>query len=170
MGYQEGQHKNFSQADKDKSDPQSKRISAEFLQQIDPQYHLDIPTDEQPEMYSKYDFEIGYGAMSYTVETEQKLRWITNDGTFRVASDNFPNGVCYQTVDVSGRKWSSIANTFIMFNGTFDTLCMTEMSNVLSAPVGRKNTSRGTKKEPFFNVPKELFTFYILQGGEWKLV
>ena len=114
-------------------------------------------------MYSKWDFIINYNGLPIPVETEQKLGWTSNDGTFFVSGRERP------TVDVSGRKWKSEAKLFIMLNGSFDSLCFTEMQNVLNAPMSGKNTRIGTKNEMFYNVDPKLFKFYFLKNGIWTL-
>jgi hypothetical protein len=167
MSYQEGQNKHFSKRDYDRSDPHSKATSAAFLQQLDPAYQLQISLHDQPNMGPAYDFTIQYGGQPLTVETEQKLGWISSDGTFVVVSPAVPDGRTYKTVDVPGRKWKSTADLFIMLNTGFDALCMTAMKNVKDADMKGKNTSVGTLDELFFKVPIEQFEFYFVTDGTW---
>ena len=170
MTYVEGQHKKYSQEDSDRSDPTCRRVSAEFLMQRSRQFYLDVPLDEQPNCYGDWDFQIMYGTTRMSVETEHKLGWISNDGTFLIASPKCPEGRIYPTVDVSGRKSKSIADIFIMCNRNYDALCMTDMKNVIEANRRDKDTSVGTKQEAFFKVRKDLFKFYVLRDGIWQKV
>jgi hypothetical protein len=156
-------HKKYSAEDKDRSDPRSKEVSCNFFLQLDPKFTLATPLSDQPEMYKLYDYTIIYGQRPYTVECEHKLGWTSSDGTFYVSGRLRP------TVDVSGRKWQSTADAFVMLNTDFTALCLTDMKNVLAAPMSKKNTRVGTKDELFFNVPLDKFKFYFLSGGTWEL-
>ena len=155
--------KKFSRQDLDRSDPRSKQVSVDFLQKV-AGYTLKTPLSEQPEMYKKWDFTMYSGDNPVQIETEQKLVWTTTDGTFSVY------GIERPTVDVSGRKWESQADLFIMLNSTFNALCTTEMKTVHAAPLTPKRTKVGTSNELFYNVPVEQFRFYVLTEGEWVRV
>ena len=174
--YQDGEHKQYSQEDSDVCDPQSRIVSADFLCQYNSRFFLKVPLEEQPNVYGDWDYEIwlknkdGKGSKRVSVETEQKLGWISTDGSFLVASYRYPEGKAWPTVDVSHRKQKSIADLFIMVNATYNSLCMTEMQNVLDAHVRRKDTKIGTKNEAFYAVQKHLCKFFTLQDGIWQKV
>jgi hypothetical protein len=169
--YQEGQHKKYSQKDSDESDPRSRQVSAEFLLQQGLTLASSLEEQAQTNPWGDWDFVMQTAkGTTITVETERKKGWQTNDGRFLITSPKCPEGRIYPTVDVSGRKWKSKAHLFIMVNNYYDSLCMTEMQNVLNAPIRGKDTSVGTKGEGFFKVPNHLFQFFVLRNGVWTKV
>ncbi len=114
-------------------------------------------------MYGAYDYQVLQGTRPVKVECEHKLGWTSNDGTFFVSGELRP------TVDVSGRKWDSTAELFVMLNLSFDALCTTAMKNVLAAPLEPKDTYLGTREELFYKVPVEQFQFTCSQGPDGEL-
>lgn len=153
--------KKFLKSDHQASDPQSRLIAAEFLKTIDRRFNFRTPLEQQKEEYKKWDFTIYFNDTPITVETERKLVWKSNDGSFP-----------YDTIDVPTRKEHSEAALYIMFNNSFRVLAMTEMANVLNAERITKSTRRSngdyiTQGETFFHVPTSLFRFYVNQAGVW---
>lgn len=69
----------------------------------------------------------------------------------------------WDTIDVPARKKKSCADIFIMFNSSIDTLAISKMDLVKSAPIRYKNTIY-TKNEKFFCVPLYYFKFYHFNG------
>lgn len=137
----------------------SKIVAVYFLESTG-YYKLNIPLNEQKEMYKQQDFEIVLlsNNKNVKVEVEKKNVW-TKSGVWQG----------YPTIDVAYRKKESQSDLFIMLNEQCDTLAITTMKNVLGSKTSYKKTIY-TNSELFFNVDLNKFKFYYKNNSVWYLV
>ena len=153
------EYKAFSKKLYDENDNISKSVAIDFLLSTG-YYKMEIPIEEQVELYKKQDFEISLisNNRKVKVEVERKKVW-TKKGRWQ----GFP------TIDVPTRKNKSEADLFIMINYECDTLAVTLMKHVLSSNISSKRTIY-TSKEDFFNVDLNKFKFYYKHNNVWRKI
>lgn len=153
------EYKKFSQELCDENDGVAKNVAVDFLEWTG-YYKLDIPLNEQQEMFKKKDFEITLISKDrkVSVEVERKKVW-TKECVWQG----------WSTIDVPTRKIESASDLFIMVNKGCNTIAVTTMKNVLSSKVSAKKTIY-TDSEDFFNVELGKFKFYCKSEGAWKKI
>ena len=153
------EYKKFSQELCDENDKVAKIVAVDFLEWTG-YYKLQIPLDNQQEMFKKKDFEITLLSKNkkVSVEVERKRVWV---------KEQMWQG--WSTIDVPARKSESASDLFIMVNRSCNTIAVTTMKNVLNSKITSKKTIY-TDNEEFFNVDLNTFKFYYKTEDSWKRI
>jgi hypothetical protein len=149
----------FSEKLYKENDPVSKKMAIEFITEYCPSFRL-LDDGSKDKYTHDVCFYVPQRDYELRIEAERKLVW-TISGKWQ--------GVIFThwlTLDVAPRRKYSTAHLHFMFNLHYDTLALTNMRNVKSSSQTPKNTSH-TKMENFFNVPRNLFSFYTKKNNKW---
>lgn len=146
-------YKKFSRDLYDENDRLAKDIACEFL--VSKGMILEIPLNEQSEMYKMGDFYIKYKNSNLLIEVERKKVWYKH-GEWQG----------YDTVDIPYRKKDTKSNVFIMVNNSCDTIAVIPTKKILSSNIQTKDTIY-TQNEKFFKVNSSDFNFYHKKNDLW---
>jgi len=149
-------YKKFSKELYDENDKLAKNTACDFL--ISKGFILEIPLDEQKEIYKKGDFYIKLKNSNVLVEVERKKVW-KKSGEWEG----------WSTIDIPYRKKDSKSNIFIMVNNSCDTIATIKTEKILESKVQTKDT-KYTTDEKFFNVNLDNFYFYYKVKDKWKRI
>jgi len=147
-------YKPFDKKEYERNDERAKKAGQIFLRQKGC-----MPVRETQEFYKLKDFSVIYKGEDIPVEVEIKNMW---KSSFKWLG--------YSTVSIPTRKNQSKSTLYLLFNDRMDTLLYCPTSEVLSSTIIKKNTSKGTVLEPFFDSPLSKWRMEALINGVWSEV